>query len=104
MPPDPSPLAPLLPGIALWALALYLPLTLPLNRLERALAEGSLGEGAQQVVLTLSSLLLALACGTVAELALGWALGPGWATSLGLMAVLSGLFWGLASRADKPSE
>jgi hypothetical protein len=44
-----------------------------------------------------SSLLLALAVGAIANLALGWALGPGWGTSLGLMAALYGLFWGLAS-------
>ncbi|MFM7675522.1 MAG: hypothetical protein ACKO5F_08025 [Synechococcus sp.] len=97
----PSPLTPLIPGIALWALALYLPLSVPLNRLEQALAEGSLGETAQQVVLILSSLLLALGCGAVVEVALGWALGPGWATSLGLMGVLSGLFWSLASRETR---
>ncbi len=75
------PPGPPAPGIALWALALYLPLSVPLQRLEQALAEGSLGETAQQVVLTLSSLLLALGCGAVVEVALGWALGPGWATS-----------------------
>ncbi|WP_399237395.1 hypothetical protein [Synechococcus sp. CS-1328] len=93
----------LLPGIALWALALYLPLSRPLARFEQALAEGPLGEIAQQVVLALSSLVLALAVGLLTELGLGWALGPSWATSLGLMGVLSGLFWTLASRRDEPS-
>jgi hypothetical protein len=36
----------------------------------------------------------------VTELLLCWTLGPGWASSLGLMAVLSGLFWAVASRRD----
>ena len=95
-------LSPLLPGVALWALALYLPLSVPLGRLEQTLAEGSLEEGLQRLVLVGSSLLLALAVGAIAHLALGWALGPGWGTSLGLMAALYGLFWGLASgRGDR---
>lgn len=87
----------LLPGTALWALALYLPLSIPLTRLEDALAAGPLGESTQQLLLVLSSLLLALAVGALANLGLGWALGPGWGTSLGLMAALYGLFWGLAA-------
>jgi len=73
----------LLPGSALWALALYLPLSAPLSRLEEALAAGPLDEGSQLVALVVSSLLLAL--------------GPGWGTSLGLVAALYGLFWGLAA-------
>jgi hypothetical protein len=89
----------LLPGISLWALALYLPLSLPLTRLEQALAEGSLDAELQQLLLVLASLALALAIGALTELALGWALGPGWATSLGLMAAGWGLFTALASRA-----
>jgi len=52
------------------------------------------------VVLVSSSLLLALGCGAVINLALGWALGPGWGTSLGLMAALYGLFWGLVANRD----
>ena len=35
-------LSSLLPGTALWALALYLPLSLPLGRLEEALSQGPL--------------------------------------------------------------
>jgi hypothetical protein len=35
------------------------------------------------------------------NLVLGWALGPGWGTSLGLMAALYGLFWGLAASRDR---
>jgi protein-S-isoprenylcysteine O-methyltransferase Ste14 len=90
-------LGPLLPGIALWALALYLPLSVPLARLEQALGEGPLEEGWQQLVLVTGSLMLALAVGLVVELLLSWALGPGWAGSLGLIAVLGGLFLGLAA-------
>jgi len=94
----------LLPGIALWALALYLPLSLPLARLEQALEEGSLEPGVQQLLLVLASLALALAIGTLTDLALGWALGPGWASSLGLMAAGWGLFTALASRARDSGE
>jgi len=96
--PDWSALA---PGIALWALALYLPLSGPLGRLEASLLAGSLPPAAQQVVLVLSSLLLALAVGVVSVLVLSWALGPGWASSLGLIAVLAGGFWTLASRHER---
>ena len=99
--PDWSALA---PGIALWALALYLPLSGPLNRLEASLGEGSLPPAAQQIALVVSSLLLALAMGVVSVLVLSWALGPGWAGSLGLMAVLGGGFWTLASRANREPE
>jgi hypothetical protein len=92
----------LLPGTALWALALYVPLSAPLTRLERVLAEGTLSDGQQQVVLIVSSLLLALGVGGVTNVGIGWALGPGWGTSLGLMAALAGLFWGLADRQNPP--
>lgn len=92
---------PLLPGIALWALALYLPLSLPLGRFEESLQAGPLDASGQQLVLVLASLALALAVGAVFELGLCWALGPGWASSLGLMAVLGGFGWGLLSRASR---
>ena len=92
----------LLPGTALWALALYVPLSAPLTRLEQELARGGLSEDLQQVVLVLSSLLLALAVGGLTNLGIGWALGPSWGTSLGLMAALAGLFWGLADRQPPP--
>lgn len=90
----------LIPGTALWALALYVPLSAPLARLERVLAEGSLPDDQQQLVLLISSLLLALAVGALTNIGIGWALGPSWGTSLGLMAALAGLFWSLA---DRPS-
>jgi hypothetical protein len=88
----------LVPGTALWALALYLPLSAPLAGLEAALAEGPLSEPIQLLALVLSSLLLALGVGAVTQLLLSWALSPSWAASLGLMAVLAGGFWTLASR------
>lgn len=91
----------LLPGTALWALALYLPLSVPLTRLEEALAMGPLPEGLRQIVLVLSSVLLAFAVGGITQLGLSWALSPSWAASLGLMAVLAGAFWSLASRRDQ---
>lgn len=94
----------LLSGGALWALALYLPLTVPLARFEEALAEGPLNEGLRQLALVVSSLLLALAVGGITQLGLSWALSPSWAASLGLMAVLARAFWGLASRRDRDSE
>jgi protein-S-isoprenylcysteine O-methyltransferase Ste14 len=89
---------PFLPGIALWALALYLPLSKPLERLEQALAEGPMKEATLNAVLVVSSLLLALAIGTVVDLLLSWALGPDWASSLGLVVAGWGLFLSLASR------
>jgi protein-S-isoprenylcysteine O-methyltransferase Ste14 len=94
--------SPFLPGVALWALALYLPLSGPLGRLEEALAAGPLPGAAQQVVLVVSC--LALAIGVLADLALSWALGPDWASSLGLIAAGWGLFTALASRAREDGE
>ncbi|MFM7086107.1 MAG: hypothetical protein ACKOXO_03825 [Cyanobium sp.] len=91
---------PLLPGIALWALALYLPLSVPIERFEESLEESALEASGKQALLVLSSLALALAVGVVVELLLCWALGPGWSSSLGLMAVLAGLTWSLAGRRD----
>ena len=91
--------SPLLPGIAFWSLALYLPLSLPLARLEETLATGPLPPAAQQLLLVITSLALALGAGLLTDLGPGWALGPGWGSSLGLMAALWGLFWTLASRS-----
>jgi hypothetical protein len=91
----------LLPGAALWALALYIPLSAPLSRLEEALAAMGLTEESSQALLVTASLLLALAVGVLINLVLSWALGPGWGTSLGLMAALYGLFWGLAASRER---
>jgi protein-S-isoprenylcysteine O-methyltransferase Ste14 len=90
----------LLPGIAFWALALYLPLSRPLARLEDSLAAGGMDATVQQVLLVVSSLMLALAVGTLVELGLCWALGPGWASSLGLIAGISALALSLAVRGE----
>jgi hypothetical protein len=90
----------MLPAIALWALALYLPLSAPLARLEDSLADSSLPPALQQLALVLSSLLLALAVAVVAVLLLSWCLGPGWAGSLGLMAALGTLAFALAGSRD----
>ena len=48
-------------GSALWALALYIPLSGPLGRLEAELSGTGLSESLQTTILVLSSLLLALA-------------------------------------------
>jgi hypothetical protein len=48
-------------------------------------------------VLVVASLALALAVGALTNLGLAWTLGPGWGTSLGVMAALYGLFWSLAA-------
>ena len=86
---------------ALWALALYIPLSAPLGRLEAELSGTGLSESLQTTILVLSSLLMAAAIGLISQIAMSWALGPSWGASLGLMAVLSGAFWSLASRRDQ---
>ena len=96
-----SDLITLASGSALWALALYIPLSAPLGRLEAELSGTGLSESLQTTILVLSSLLLAAAIGLISQLAMSWALGPSWGASLGLMAVLSGAFWSLASRREQ---
>ena len=95
---------PFLPGMGLWALALYLPLSLPLARFEAVLAASTLPETAQHLLRATSSLLLALAVGVGVDLGLSWALGPSWASSMGLIAAGWGLFTALASRAREDQE
>ena len=95
--------SPLLQGATLsgglfWALALYLPLSGPLSRFEASLEGGPLPEHWRQAALVISSLLLALAVGLVLQLILGWALGPGWVSSLALISIGWGLFLSLARR------
>jgi hypothetical protein len=102
MPLSLATLASLLPGIALWALALALPLSALLSPLERGLASGALAPATQQLLLVVAGVALALGAGLASEILLSWMLGPGWASSLGLMAVLAGLFWSLAARSDDP--
>jgi len=86
-------------GSALWALALVLPLSLPLERLEAELAQTGLSNEQQQALLLVSSLLLALGVGLVIQLLLSWALSPSWAGSLGLIMGVASLFFGLAQRS-----
>ncbi|MDC0310090.1 hypothetical protein OAL02_01785, partial [Synechococcus sp. AH-551-J03] len=58
-------------------LALYLPLSGPLQRLEASLEDSPLTGAWRQAALVISSLLLALAVGVITQLILAWALGPG---------------------------
>ena len=79
-------------GGLLWALALYVPLSAPLSRLESSLEASKLPESLRQPTLVISSLLLALAVGVITQLILAWALGPGWASSLALITIGWSLF------------
>ena len=74
-------------GALLWALALYVPLSAPLSKLESSMEDSDLPKSARQPTLVISSLLLALGSGIVIQLGFSWALGPGWASSLGVVAV-----------------
>jgi protein-S-isoprenylcysteine O-methyltransferase Ste14 len=74
-------------GALLWAIALYVPLSAPLSTLESSLEESELPEAVRQPALVISSLLLAMVTGVVTQLGLSWALGPGWASSIGVVAV-----------------
>ena len=85
-------------GALLWSLALYLPLSAPLSRLEASLEASSIPESWRQGILILSSLLLALAMGMVTQLGCSWALGPGWASSLGVVVLGWSLLLTLTNR------
>jgi hypothetical protein len=74
-------------GALLWAIALYVPLSTPLSTFESSLEESELPEAVRQPVLVISSLLLALGTGLATQLGFSWVLGPGWASSLGVVAV-----------------
>ena len=74
-------------GALLWAIALYVPLSTPLSKLESSLEDSGLPESVRQPTLVISSLLLAMGTGVVTQLGFSWALGPGWASSLGVVAV-----------------
>ena len=76
-------------------------MSLPLAALERRLEAGTLAPPLQQLLLGVLALAMALSAGTLLQLLLGWALGPGWAGSLALVVALWGLFWGLAARQDE---
>ena len=85
-------------GGLFWAIALYLPLSAPLSRFEASLESSSLSAPWRQAALVISSLLLALSIGVLIQLLLGWALGPGWASSLALITIGWSLFLSLASK------
>ena len=87
-----------LSGGLFWAIAFYLPLSAPLNRFEASLESGPLSAPWRQAALVISSLLLALTVGVVIQLLLGWALGPGWASSLALITIGWSLFLSLARK------
>ena len=87
-----------LSGGLFWAIALYLPLSAPLSRLEASLESSPLSAPWRQAALVISSLLLALAVGLLIQLLLGWALGPGWASSLALITIGWSLFLTLARK------
>ena len=72
-------------GALIWAVAFYVPLSAPLSRLETSLETSTIPEDWRQWILIFSSLLLALAVGLATQLGCSWALGPGWASSLGVV-------------------
>ena len=87
-------------GALLWAIALYVPLSGPLSAFEASLTDSPLSEKWRQITLVISSLLLALGVGVVTQLIASWALGPGWASSLGFIAIGWSLLIIAASRAE----
>ena len=62
-------------GALLWAIALYMPLSAPLSKLESSLEDSDLPESVRQPTLVISSLLLALVTGVVTPTRIQ--LGPG---------------------------
>ena len=87
-------------GALLWAIALYVPLSGPLSAFEASLSDRPLPDKWRQITLVISSLLLALGVGVLTQLIASWALGPGWASSLGFIAIGWSLLLLAASRAD----
>lgn len=90
-------------GAVLWAIALYIPLSGPLARFEASLATSPLPEQGRQLALVVSSLLLALAVGMVTQLLGSWVIGPGWASSLAVIAIGWSLLLVFASQDDQAS-
>ena len=90
-------------GAVLWAIALYIPLSGPLARLEASLSTSPLPEQGRQVALVVSSLLLALAVGMVTQLLGSWVIGPGWASSLAVIAIGWSLLLVFAAQDDQGS-
>jgi len=85
-------------GALLWAIALYIPLSGALARFESDDAEGQPTQNWRQIILIISSLMLSLTVGLVAQLAASWALGPGWASSLAVITIGWSLFLIAADR------
>lgn len=90
-------------GAVLWALALYLPLSGPLSRFEATLSTSPLPEQGRQIALIVSSLLLAVAVGLVTQLLARWVIGPGWASSLALIAICWSLLLVFANNDESSS-
>ena len=86
-------------GALFWALALYIPLSRPLARLDESLQQNGLADQWRQISLIGSSLLLAVAVGLVVQLLFSWMLGPSWASSLALIAIGWSLLLLLSSSA-----
>ena len=86
-------------GALLCAIALYVPLSGPLSAFEASLSDSPLSDKWRQITLVISSLLLALGVGVVTQLIASWALGPGWASSLGFIAI----GWSLLIRCPRSS-
>ena len=87
-------------GALLWAIALYIPLSAPLAAFETSLADSPLPQLWRQIVLVTSSLLLALVVGLITQLVASWALGPGWASSLAVIAIGWSLLLVAVNRQD----
>ena len=91
-------------GALLWAIAIYIPLSAPLTRLEASLDASRIPPLWRQTALIISSLLLAMAVGLLAQLLASWALGPGWASSMALIAIGWSLFLIAADREGEREE
>ena len=85
-------------GALLWAIALYIPLSGALAPFEASDKEGLPTQTWRQITLIISSLLLSLVVGLIAQLAASWALGPGWASSLAVITIGWSLFLIAADR------
>ena len=87
-------------GALFWALALYIPLSGPLGRLEDSLGNSSIKDQWRQLILVTSSLLVALVTGLITQFALTWTLGPGWGSSLAIIGIGWSLLLGLSNQRD----
>ena len=74
-------------GAVLWAIALYIPLSGALAPFEAGDREGQPMQRRLQIILIICSLLLSLTVGLVTQLTASWVLGPGWSSSLAVIAI-----------------